>query len=78
MVSLKADNFLRPFHGKTSKSWKQFWDKFVVLADIQGWDTETKRMTNFHLFLDGDAFLIYSGMADRKQESKVVMLMTTS
>ena len=62
MASLKVDNFLRPFRGKTGESWKEFWDKFVVLAEIQGWDSETKRMTNFPIFLDGDAFLIYNGM----------------
>ena len=43
MASLKVDNFLRPFRGMAGESWKEFWDKFAVLAEIQGWDSETKR-----------------------------------
>ena len=56
MASMKVDNFLRPFCGKASKSLEKFWAKYLVMADIQGWDDEMKRMKNFPLFLDGDAF----------------------
>ena len=56
MTNLKANKFLRPFRGKASESWKQFRDKFAVIAEILGWDSETKKMNNFPLFLDGDAF----------------------
>ena len=57
MTNLKVDNFLRPFRGKTGESLKQFWDKFAVIAEILGWDSETKKMNDFPLFLDGNAFL---------------------
>ncbi len=49
---MKVDNFLRPFRAKTGERWQLFWDKFVVLAEIQGWDSEEKKMKKFPLFLD--------------------------
>ena len=77
---MKVDNFLRPFHGKATESWDQFWAKYLVMAEIQRWDDEPKRMKNFPLFLDGDAFLLYQGLAaaDRKKQDEVTKLMKTS
>ena len=79
MASMKMDNFLKPFRGK-DESWDPLWEKFQVLADIQGWDTEVKIMKHLPLFLDGDAFLVYSRMAtaDKKSKEKVVKKMLES
>ena len=47
MATIKVDNCLRPFRGKATESWDQFWAKYLVMAEIQGWDDEPKRMKNF-------------------------------
>eukprot|EP00117_Sycon_ciliatum_P049442 scpid25853/ scgid35045/ len=80
MSSLKVDGFVKPFRGKSNESWQQFWAKFLVLAEIQGWDDEAKRMKHFPLFLADDAFLVFQGMADadRKKQDEVVKLMLSS
>ena len=41
-----------------------FWDKFMVLAAVQKWDSDEKKMDHLPLFLDGDAFLVYTRMSD--------------
>ena len=78
-MSMKLDNFLRVFRGN-GDDWEQFFEKFLVLASIQGWDTETKRMKSLPLFLDGDAFLVYSRLSatDRKVQGTVVSKMHES
>ena len=78
-MSLKADNFLRPFTGKDD-SWELFYNKFLVLSNVQGWDNEEKRMKNLPLFLDKDAFLVFSKMptADQVKENKVKEKMVSS
>ena len=68
-MALKVDNFVKPFRGRGDQ-WEAFWEKFLVLADIQGWDNEDKRMKHFPLFLDGDAFLVYSKMEEAKRKSQ--------
>ena len=50
VMSLKLDGFLRPYRG-SGDDWDQFWSKFLVLADVSGWDTEEKAMSRFPLFL---------------------------
>ena len=54
-----------------------FWSKFLVLAEVSGWDTAEKRIARLPLFLEGDAFLVFSRMqpADRKDQEKVAALM---
>ena len=77
---MKIDNFLTPFRRKATESWDQFWAKYLVMVEIQGWDDEPKRMKNFPLFLDGDAFLVYQGLAaaNRKKRDKITKLMKMS
>ena len=79
MSALKVDGFLKPFRGR-GDDWDAFWNKFLVLATIQGWDTDDKQMKNFPLFLDADAFLVYSRMTadDKKDKSAVVAKMKSS
>eukprot|EP00117_Sycon_ciliatum_P035652 scpid56123/ scgid26977/ len=64
MASMKVDNFVKPFGGRAGQSWQQFWGKFLVLVNIQGWDSEEKLMKSFPLFLDGVALLVYSKMKE--------------
>ncbi|XP_065182549.1 uncharacterized protein LOC135813378 [Sycon ciliatum] len=75
-MSLKLDGFLRTFRGK-GDDLETFWSKFRVLADIQKWDTEEKRMQHLPLVLDGQAFKVFMSMAeaDRKKEATVKALL---
>ena len=42
----------------------RFWEKFLVLAKIQKWDDDEAQMLHLPLFLDGDAFLVFSKLSD--------------
>ena len=58
-----------------------FWSsKFLVLAQVSGWDIDNKKMARLPLFLEGDAFLVFSRMptADQKDKEKVPALMKFS
>ena len=79
MSSIKLDGFLRPFRGKAD-DWPRFWKKFQILASIQGWDSEAKRTKHLPLFLEGDAFLVFTGMAeaDKKKEKEILRKMEQS
>ena len=61
--SFKVDRFVRQFRGR-GDNFEQFWDKFMVLAAVQKWDSDEKKMDHLPLFLDGDAFLVYTRMSD--------------
>ena len=67
MASMKVDNFLRPFRGRQD-DFHAFWEKFLVLAKIQRWDDDVAQMLHLPLFLDGDAFLVFSKLADSDQQ----------
>ena len=56
------------------------WEKFQVLASIQGWDSEAKRTKHLPLFLEGDAFLVFTRMAeaDKKKEKEILRKMEQS
>ena len=66
MASVKVDNFLRPFRGRQD-DFPAFWEKFLVLAKIQKWDDDEAQMLHLPLFLDGDAFLVFSKLPDSDQ-----------
>ena len=53
--------------------WSRFWDKLHMMASIQGWDTEGKRTKHLPLYLEVDAFLVYTRMAnaDEKKEQEI-------
>ena len=78
-MSVKLEGFVKPFRGR-GDNWDLFWSKFSVLADVSGWDTEAKYMARLPLFIEGDAFLVFSRMdpADKKKEDKVKDVMVKS
>ena len=45
----------------------------MVLAAVQKWDSDEKKMDHLPLFLDWDAFLIYTRMSDtdKKKSAEV-------
>ena len=57
-MSLKVDNFLRPFRGRADYNFHTFGEKVIVLFGIQKWDDNEKKMAHFPLFLEGNAFLM--------------------
>lgn len=73
-MSMNVESFVRSFWGDGADDWKSFRQKFKVLAEIQGWDTEEKRMRHFPLFLEWDAFLVFTKILlseDKKDKDKV-------
>ena len=62
-MSFKVDGFVHQFRGR-GDNFEQFWDKLMVLAAVQKWDSDEKKMDHLPLFLDGDAFLVYTRMSD--------------
>ena len=79
MASLKLDGFLKPYSGK-GDDFTEFWEKFLVLAELSGWDTDDKKLKRLPLFLVDDAFLVHSKMpsADKADKDKVVALLQKS
>ena len=68
MLNSKAEGYLRPFRGRPGDDFNTFWAKFGVLAGINGWDTDTKKAKQLPLFLDGDAFLVFTRMSEEDQK----------
>ena len=79
-MSVKLEGFVKPYRGKTDLSWDIFWLKFLVLAEVSGWNTDNKKMARLLPFLEGDAFLVFSRTptADQKHKEKVAALMKKS
>ena len=71
-MSLKLDNFLRPFRGK-GDDFPTFWEKFGVLTTVSKWDSEEDQMNHLPLFLDGDAFLVFSQMSEEDKKKPDAM-----
>ena len=52
---------MRPYRSR-GNDFEEFWSKFEVLAEVSGWDTDGKKMKRLPLFLEGEAFLVFSKM----------------
>ena len=59
-MSLKLDDFVKPCKGR-GDSFEEFWEKFEVLADVAGWDTDEKKMKRLPLFFEGLSCLLQDG-----------------
>ena len=70
-MAMKVGNFLRQFRGN-GDDFEAFWEKFLVLARLQKWDTDEKKMNHLPLFLDGDAFLVFRKLSDDDKDAAVV------
>ena len=68
-MSLKLDNFLRPFHGK-GDDFPTFWEKFRVLTTVSKWDSEEDQTNHLQLFLDCCTFLVFSRMSELEEDKK--------
>ena len=44
-----------------------FWSKFMVLANVQKWDTDAKKMAHIPLMLDNAAYLVYDSLSDNER-----------
>ena len=59
VMALKFDGLVEPYTGREgTEDWDDFLQKFLVLADISGWNS-SKRMARLPLFLKGDAFKVF-------------------
>ena len=78
-MSVNLEGFVKPYRGKHD-DWDVFWSKFTVLASLSGCSSDDEIMKRLPLFLDGDAFLIYSKMSDtdKKDVDKVKTTMMKS
>ena len=76
-MALKFDGLVERYTGREgTEEWDDYWQKFLVLADISGWNS-SKRMARLPLFLKGDAFKVFSKLpeslkADESQLSGVM------
>ena len=59
MASIQMDGFIKPFKG-AGDDCDSFWQRFLVLCNIQNWDTEEKRTNHLPLLLEKDAFLVFT------------------
>ena len=66
-MSLKLGNYLWAFHRK-GEDFPTFWEKFGVLTTVSKWDSEEDKMNHLPLFLDGDAFLVFSQMSEEDKK----------
>ena len=75
----KVECFLRPFRGGRDDL-SEFWAKFSVVADLQKWDSDEKKMANLPLYLEGEAFTVWNEMAaaDKKKPADVKAKLTAA
>ena len=66
-------------HREGTEDWDDFWQKFLVVADISGWNS-SKRMARLPLFLKGDAFKVFSKLPEslKADESQLPGVMRRS
>ena len=79
-MALKFDGLVEPYTGREgTEEWDDFWQKFLVLADISGWNS-SKRMARLPLFLKGDAFKVFSKLPEslKADESQLPGVMRRS
>ena len=80
VMALKFDGLVEPYTGREgTEDWDDFWQKFLVLADISGWNS-SKRMARLPLFLKGDAFKVFSKLPEslKADESQLPGVMRRS
>ena len=64
VMALKFDGLVEPYTGcEGTEEWDDFWQKFLVLADISGWNS-SKRMARLPLFSKADAFKVFSKLPE--------------
>ena len=80
VMALKFDGLVEPYTGREgTEEWDDFWQKFLVLAGISGWNS-SKRMARLPLFLKGDAFKVFSKLPEslKADESQLPGVMKRS
>ena len=68
--------FVKPFGG--GDGFQEFWQKFQVLCRVKQWNSVQKRMDRLPLFLEGEAFLVWSGISRSDQLDEDVVQVTLS
>ena len=68
--------FVKPFGG--GDGFQEFWQKFQVLCRVKQRNSVQKRMDRLPLFLEGEAFLVWSGISRSDQLDEDVVQVTLS
>ncbi|XP_065190928.1 uncharacterized protein LOC135821857 [Sycon ciliatum] len=71
---------VQPFSGKDGEDLEEFWAKFLVLATAKEWSDEDARMQHLPLYLQGDAFRVFSRMAesDKSKQAEVKKVLVSA
>lgn len=64
---MSTTGMLRPYGGRENKDFDEFWVKFRALSRRKGWTSEEKRIDNFPLYLEGNAFPVFSRLSEQDQ-----------
>jgi len=67
-----SKDFLRHYRGR-GDDFDAFWRKFLVAGELQGWDTEAKKLKNLPLYLDGEAFLVWDELSTDEKKSQAAV-----
>ena len=67
-MSRPAESLLKNFKGAADDDFGLFWKKFLIVCKIQKWSTEQKRMEHLPLFLEGEAFTVWSEIDESVQD----------
>ena len=73
MSSSVGLSLLKAFGGGRSEDLETFLAKFKVVAKIQGWQTKEKRAEYLPLFLDKDAFTVWSQLDDSSRKDDTLI-----
>jgi len=68
----KLDGFLRPYRGGMDDL-DSFWKKIEVVAGLQKWNSAELQAANLPLFLEGEAFSIWSELSSDDQKDPSIV-----
>ena len=71
-MAAKLDGYLRAYRGDTNDL-AAFWKKYEVVARLNQWTSAEQEAANLPLFLDGEAFIVYSELSEYDQKDPAVI-----
>lgn len=66
---MKVESFVRSFQGEGLDDRESYWQKFKVLAKMQGWDTVEEHTRPFPLSLEPDVLLVFMKMLSKYKKN---------
>ena len=76
---MSKEYILKPYRGGKDDL-NVFWSKFMVIAGLQKWDDDDKKMSNLPLFLEGEAYTVWDELssATKKKPNDVKAALTAA